>query len=507
MSHFPLDSQIHNNLYSAKTVREIDQAAIKKMNNGAIKLMNRAGTAAFEELIEAFGQPSLITVFCGSGNNAGDGYILAGRAAQRLIPVQVVELGNAKNFSEQTQQAREYAEQNKVKFCALTDSLVLDQGIIVDSLLGTGANGSLKDAYAQAVDQINQSGLPVLAMDIATGLNADTGAVSDRAIKADITVTFVGAKAGLFTGRGPSISGEVIYHSLDIADEIYEEFTPQAQLMDVYDLLEMLPQFDGDEYKNQRGHCMIIGGDHGYGGAASLAAEASLKVGSGLTSVATQPEHISAILARCPEIMACGVTSGQQLEPLLEKPSVLVVGPGLGRSPWSEQLLQKAVATGLPMVLDADALNILADERVVRQDKAQRWVLTPHMGEAARLLGVSVEDIQADRFAAVLKIQEKYNAVVLLKGPGTLISSQDQSFKLCPYGNPAMATAGMGDILSGIIGGLLAQGLDRQQATELGCCLHSAAADELVSTSGYRGVTATDILPWVKKLLNQDFAE
>ena len=343
-------------------------------------------------------------------------------------------------------------------------------------------------------------------MDIATGLNADTGTVNDRAVKADITVTFVGAKPGLFTARGPAISGEVIYHSLDIADETYDDFSPRAQLMDVHDLLECLPQFEGDDYKNQRGHCMIIGGDHGYGGAASLAAEASLKVGSGLTSVATQPEHISAILARCPEIMACGVISGQQLEPLLEKPSVLVVGPGLGRSPWSEQLLQKAVATGLPMVMDADALNILADGRVVRQDKAQQWVLTPHVGEAARLLDVSVEDIQADRFSAVLKIKEKYNALVLLKGPGTVISSEDQIFKLCPYGNPAMATAGMGDILSGMIGGLMAQGLERQQATELGCCLHSAAADELVSTSGYRGVTASDIFPWVKKLLNQDFA-
>ena len=334
MSHFPLDSQIHNNLYSAKTVRAIDQAAIGDLNNGAIKLMNRAGTAAFEELIEAFGQPSLITIFCGSGNNAGDGYILAGRAAQRLIPVLVVELGDASHFSEQTQQAREFAEQNKVKFTAFSDSMVLEQGIIVDSLLGTGTKGVLKESYSQAVDKINHAGLPVLAMDIATGLDADTGAVNDRAVKADITVTFVGAKPGLFTARGPAISGEVIYHSLDIADETYDNFSPRAQLMDVHDLLECLPQFEGDEYKNQRGHCMIIGGDHGYGGAASLAAEASLKVGSGLTSVATQPEHISAILARCPEIMACGVISGQQLEPLLEKPSVLVVGPGLGRSPW-----------------------------------------------------------------------------------------------------------------------------------------------------------------------------
>lgn len=506
MSHFPLDSQIHNNLYSAKTVRDIDQAAIDNLHNGEIRLMNRAGTAAFEELLEAFGQPSLITVFCGSGNNAGDGYILAARAAQRLIPVKVIELGKASHFSAQTLQARQFAEQNKVEFIPFSDNLALNQGVIVDSLLGTGVNGALKPVFLQAIEKINSSGLPVLAMDIATGLNADTGSVNEVAVKADITVTFVGAKLGLFTGCGPVVSGEVIYHSLDISEKIYENFTPIAQLMELYNLLEYLPQFEGDEYKSQRGHCMIIGGDQGYGGAAVLAAEASLKVGSGLTSVATQPEHISAILARCPEIMACGVISGQQLEPLLEKPSILVVGPGLGRSPWSEQLLQKAVATGLPMVLDADALNILAEGRVVRRDHKQPWVLTPHVGEAARLLDISVEEIQADRFSAVLKIKQKYNAVVLLKGPGTIVSSEDDTFKICPYGNPAMATAGMGDLLSGIIGGLMAQGLDGQRAVELGCCLHSSAADELVSASGNRGVTASDILPWVKKLLNQDIS-
>lgn len=249
---------------------------------------------------------------------------------------------------------------------------------------------------------------------------------------------------------------------------------------------------------------MVIGGDHGYGGAVAMAAEASLRVGSGLTSVATQPEHVATVLSRCPEIMACGVISGQQLEPWLKRPSVLVAGPGLGRSAWSEQLLQKAVASQLPMVLDADALNILAEGRVVRDKTDRQWVLTPHAGEAARLLDISVAEIQADRFAAVQKIQEKYHAVVLLKGPGTLIAGPNQRIKICPYGNPGMATAGMGDLLSGIIGGLIAQGLSLQDAAELGCCLHSSAADKLVDTVGYRGIAATDLLPYLRQLLNQE---
>ena len=504
MSHFLFNSQLQDNLYSANTVRKIDQLAISELNNNAIKLMNRAGMAAFDELVQAFGQPSLITVFCGTGNNAGDGYILAARAAQKCIPVQVVELSKTEKFSDETLRARQYAIDNNARLIDFDPDLDIQQGVIVDCLLGIGYKGQLRQPYDQAIALINAAELPVLSMDIPSGLNPDTGAVEDNAVTADLTVTFVAAKQGLFTGKGPALCGEVIYHSLDISEQLFDRFQPSAKLSDLFELLELLPHFVGDEYKNQRGHCMIIGGDHGYGGAASMAAEASLRVGSGLTSVATQPQHVSSILARCPEIMACGVMSGQQLEPWLEKPSVLVVGPGLGRSAWSEQLLQKAVASGLPMVLDADALNILADGRVVKATD-HAWVLTPHAAEAARLLNVSVAEIEANRFSAVQQIQQKYNAVVILKGPGSLIAADNQITKICPYGNPGMASAGMGDLLSGIIGGLIAQGLSLQDAAELGCCLHSAAADKLVDDSGYRGIAATDVLPHLHRLLNQGF--
>lgn len=504
MSHFLFNSQLQDNLYSANTVRKIDQLAISELNNNAIKLMNRAGMAAFDELVQAFGQPSLITVFCGTGNNAGDGYILAARAAQKCIPVQVVELSNTEKFSDETLRARQYAIDNNARLIDFDPDLDIQQGVIVDCLLGIGYKGQLRQPYDQAIALINAAELPVLSMDIPSGLNPDTGAVEDNVVTADLTVTFIAAKQGLFTGKGPALCGEVIYHSLDISEQLFDRFQPSAKLSDLFELLELLPHFVGDEYKNQRGHCMIIGGDHGYGGAASMAAEASLRVGSGLTSVATQPQHVSSILARCPEIMACGVMSGQQLEPWLEKPSVLVVGPGLGRSAWSEQLLQKAVASGLPMVLDADALNILADGRVVKATD-HAWVLTPHAAEAARLLNVSVAEVEANRFSAVQQIQQKYNAVVILKGPGSLIAADNQITKICPYGNPGMASAGMGDLLSGIIGGLIAQGLSLQDAAELGCCLHSAAADKLVDGSGYRGIAATDVLPHLHRFLNQGF--
>jgi NAD(P)H-hydrate epimerase len=344
-----------------------------------------------------------------------------------------------------------------------------------------------------------------MAVDIPSGLNPDSGHIAEVAVAADITVTFIGAKQGLFSGKGPAVCGEIIFHSLGVPEQIFDQVPATAELLDLFELLDLMPQLSIDGHKTQRGHAMVIGGDHGYGGAAIMAAEASLQVGAGMTSLATRPEHIAPMLTRQPEVMACPVVSGQELEPLLGRASALVVGPGLGRSPWSEQLLQKAVAAGLPMVVDADGLNIIAEGRVVPNPDGSQWVLTPHAGEAARLLGISVAEVQADRFAAVRQLQEKYSAVVLLKGPGTLIAGANEIIKVCPYGNPAMATAGMGDILSGLIGGLIAQGCDLQTATELGCCLHSSAADLVVQERGLRGLIATDLLPQLGNLLNQDY--
>jgi len=497
MSH----TLIQDTLFTAETVRNLDSLAIEKQGIPSIVLMKRAGRAVLSELLDAFGAPSLLNVFCGSGSNGGDGYIVAALAAQKNIVVRCYEMEG--NLGADAAQAKLFAQQANVSFYSIGTNTELDQGVVVDSLLGIGLTGELRQPYIDAIELINGSGLPVVAVDIPSGLNSDTGAALGAVVQADITVTFIGAKQGLFSGRGIAVCGEVIYDSLDIDEDLFTQVDASAELMDLFDLLEEIPATSEDTYKTQRGHSMVVGGDHGFGGAAIMAAEACLKVGAGMVSVATRPEHVAAVLARQPEVMACGVTSGQQLEPLLDRPSVLVVGPGLGISSWSEQLMQKAVAADLPMVIDADGLNILAQGRVVTKPDGSRWVLTPHVGEAARLLGVTVAEIQADRFAAVTQLQEKYHAVVLLKGPGTLISSgQGEPIKVCPYGNPAMATAGMGDILSGVIAGLIAQGLSPQKATELGCCLHSSAADMAAAENGSRGLVASDLLPYMRKLLN-----
>jgi NAD(P)H-hydrate epimerase len=494
---------LQHSLFRAKTIREIDMLATQGSEISAFELMSRAGESAFSELLDAFGIPSLLHVFCGSGNNGGDGYIVASLAAAKSIPVHLYEFGNTKSMSKEAIKARRLCLEAKINCQEFQTSFQLSEGVIVDGLIGIGYEGKMRKDFVDAIECINSSLLPVLSIDLPSGLISDTGAISEIAVRADLTVTFVGAKQGLFTGRGPALCGDIIYDSLEIPEDVFKQKSSASELMCLEDLMDFMPEMEADLHKNKRGHCMVIGGDYGAGGASLLAAQACLKVGAGLSSHATRPEHISASLMRQPEVMACGVVSGQELEPLLVKPSVLVVGPGLGRSSWSEQILQKALSANLPMVVDADGLNIISEGRVASDFSGRTWVMTPHPGEAARLLGTTIDEIESDRFSAVSRLQEKYNAIIVLKGAGTIVSApHGQPNKVCQYGNPAMATAGMGDILSGIIGGLIAQGLDIQTATELGVCMHSFAADMAVDADGSKGLVAGDLFTYLRDLLN-----
>lgn len=273
------------------------------------------------------------------------------------------------------------------------------------------------------------------------------------------------------------------------------------QTLNLKTLLQLLPPRERTAHKGMFGHVMIIGGDKGMGGAVAMAAEAAARTGAGLTSAATQPAHVAAILARRPEIMVTGVTSGQELEPLLTRPSLLVVGPGLGRSAWSEQMLQQATLCSLPLVLDADGLNMLAAGRVVRESRRNNWILTPHPAEAARLLGITTAEIQQDRATAVLALQQRYGGVIVLKGAGTLVCGPNSAVSICIGGNPGMASGGMGDVLSGIIGSLLAQGLELLDAAQLGVCLHAGAAD-IAAKQGERGLLASDLIAQLHGLVN-----
>ncbi len=486
-------------LYTAAEAYAIDAAAIAT-GIPSIQLMKRAGRAAFELVCERFPDASLISIYTGGGNNGGDGYVLAGLLAQRLFPVQVIALVAPDQLRDEVRQAYEFAVQEGVT--VVPPGALPTEGIIVDAMLGIGLKGAVRTECAAVIEQINTSGLPVIALDIPSGLQADTGAVAGPAVQALITLTYIGVKRGLLTGRGPALCGELVLANLAVPDSSYSAVSPTAERLHLNQLLPLLAPRAADAHKGDFGHVMVIGGDTGFGGAALMAAEAAARTGAGLVSIATRPEHIPAILARRPEIMACGVVSGQELEPLLARPTVLVVGPGLGRSPWSEQMLQQAVKSGLPLVLDADALNILAAGRVVPASaKRDNWLLTPHPAEAARLLGQATTEVQADRFAAVRALQSKYNASVILKGAGSLVTSANETIGVVTDGNPGMATGGMGDVLSGILGGLIAQGVSLADAARLGAVVHACAGDLAAADHGERSLLATDLIPYLGELL------
>lgn len=252
-----------------------------------------------------------------------------------------------------------------------------------------------------------------------------------------------------------------------------------------------------EAHKGMYGHVLVIGGDYGFFGAVRMAAEAALRVGAGLVSIATRIEYASTLNIMRPEIMCHGIRSEKGLVTLLDKATVVVIGPGLGQSRWAKKLLLRVIKSKKPLVVDADALNILASKPV----KYANWILTPHPGEAARLLKIKSKEVQVDRLSTIKALQEKMGGVCVLKGAGSLILAPNECLAVCEAGNPGMASAGMGDVLSGVIGGLLAQDIPLVDAAKLGVLVHAEAGD-LAAKEGERGMIATDLFPFLRRLVN-----
>lgn len=507
------DTSLPLALYRAEQVRALDRFAIDRLGIPGLTLMRRAGREVFERLLAAYPQVRHITVFCGTGNNGGDGYVVATLAQQKGIGVEVVQIGDVAKIRGDALQARQLAIQDGVPVTAFKDSAMPAGGVIVDAMLGTGLQGEVRGEYAAAIAAINQSGLPVMAVDIPSGLCSDTGVVLGEAVYAADTITFIGVKQGLLTGAAPDYTGVLWFSDLDVPAEVYAEAEPGSVRLDLEVAMSLLPPRCPTAHKGQSGHVLVVGGDRGMAGAAVMASQAAARTGAGLTSCATRPEHVAALVSRCPEVMAHGADNGQAVAALIEKASVMVIGPGLGAGPWGEQMLQRALHSALPLVVDADALNLISAGKFAGLARRENWILTPHPGEAARLLGCDTATIQRDRFAAVAELQRRYGGAVVLKGAGTLVADgcvasaglaggQPSPTGVCPYGNPGMASGGMGDVLSGVLGALLAQGLDVGDAARLGVCLHACAAD-LASLDGERGMLATDLLPHIRQLVSK----
>lgn len=497
MRVMPHTEELPYALYRARQVREFDRIAIEEYDIPGAELMERAGSGAYRFLKQRWPDLSEIVVVCGTGNNGGDGYVVARLASQAGLRVRVLQLGEAPQLKGD---ALIMAE----SWTALGHPIepfedLGNPDLIVDAVLGTGLERDVTGRWASAIEQINRHPAEVFAIDIPSGLHADTGRIMGCAIEAAATISFIGLKQGMFTGRGPDCCGEIIFDALGIPARVYAHQLLACKRIDWRKRCGLVTPRRRTAHKGDFGHLLVIAGDRGYSGAARLAAEAAARSGVGLVTLATHPDHAHCINLGRPELMVRGVSEVQEIEQLTQRADALVLGPGLGRNAWGEMCYRAALDTTLPVVIDADGLNWLAEWPQQRKN----WILTPHPGEASRLLGNDTKRVEYDRFQAAEKIQQRFGGVVILKGAGTLIcDGSTQPASLCSDGNPGMATGGCGDVLSGIIGAFMAQDYTNREAAEMGVCLHAAAGDR-AAANGEIGLLAGDLLPEVRTLLNE----
>jgi NAD(P)H-hydrate epimerase len=484
-------------LYRAEQVREFDRTAIEDFGIPGDELMERAGGHAFECIQQRWPDVNEILVVCGIGNNGGDGYVVARRAYQAGLQVRVLQLGDQEKIKGDAlvkAQAWKDLGQAIEPYAGLPGR----PGLIVDALLGTGLERHVSGIWKSAVDQINQYQAPVFALDIPSGLHADKGCIMGSAIKADATISFIGLKQGMFTGHGPEYCGEIGFDALELPAQVYSRQLLACRRIDWSKVSAQIPRRKRSSHKGHFGHLLVVGGDRGYSGAVRMAAEGAARSGAGLVTLATHPEHAAWSNLGRPELMCCGISDEDSLVGLLERVDGVVLGPGLGRTSWGQMLYQILIRTGMDMLMDADALYWLAQQ----PHRRDNWVLTPHPGEAARLLDWDIEQVQNDRFAACETIQQRFGGVVVLKGAGTLIcAGHNQAIALCSDGNPGMASGGSGDVLSGVIGAFLVQGYPPREAAELGVSLHAAAGDH-AALGGEIGMLAGDLIQALRLTLN-----
>ena len=507
----------YQSLYTAAQVRELDRIIIEKFSISGYELMQRAGSFSYSVLNKYFPRAFSIYVFCGRGNNAGDGYVLAKLAIEddkydrKVIVINCFNPekleGDAKTAYQDLVTTK--YDKEKVEIWNHSDLRKKNPAVIssvyVDAIFGTGLTRDINDEnLVRTIELLNNHNMMIsdeqglLSIDIPSGLNADTGSVMGVAVNSNVTATFMGHKRGMFTHDGCEYSGQIEFDDLDIPHESYNEL--EGSHCNLLDFDYFLPKREQNAHKGHFGHVLVIGGDEGYLGAAQMAAEAAMRVGSGLVSVATRKSHAAQLSTAVPEIMSHGVETLDELMPLIKRANVIAIGPGLGQSEWAKLLFARVLESDLPIIIDADGLNLLAEE----EQSSPNWVITPHPGEAARLLKNDITTIQSDRFQSVKDLYEKYQGPVVLKGAGSIVTNLQGHLFVCSEGNPGMSTGGMGDVLTGVIAGLVAQGIDIERATQLGVLMHARAADMAAFDGGERGIIATDLMPYLRELANPE---
>ena len=481
-------------LYGADAVAELDRVAIAS-GIPSFTLMRRAGEALYRLLRSEYPDAHRVLVFCGAGNNGGDGYVLARLCQQAGMAVTVTSLVDTASLSGSAATACEqWQELGTV--CTPSDIDIGEADVVIDAMLGIGLDRDVCGDYLHCIELINTADVPVIAVDIPSGLDADTGSVRPQAVLATHTLTFIARKLGLFTGDGKQHCGEVILDDLDVPTETFDSVPSPATLITAERC--RLPRRPHNSHKSAFGHVLIVGGDHGMAGAVAMASKAALKIGAGMVSVITRPEHVGAVTAICPEAMVRGSDIGDVPDMSMTSVTHVLAGCGLGQGPWSQRLLHHVLQLQQPVVYDADALNLVASQRLMMDNAV---LLTPHPGEAARLLGCPTRDVQSGRFASARELRHRFGCHTVLKGSGTVIADEGHLY-VCDAGSATMATAGMGDVLAGFAVGLLAQGLDTTAACCAAVWYHAAAAD-LSADGKSRGILATDIIQNIGKVMHE----
>jgi len=493
-------SVLPEQLYTSRQVREGEVQAAKNCGVSLYELMQRAGQAVFDVLTKRYPRAKHVLVCCGKGNNGGDGYIVAALCRQFGMPVSLWQIGDISELKGDAKQAMQAYLGIGGEITESCNEIPEGVEIIVDGLLGTGIQGEVRPPFNEVIETLNQASIPIISIDTPSGLDTDTGASLGSVIQADATVSFIGLKQGLVTGQAREHVGQLYFAGLGVNDS-FNELVPAETLLSNPDWLSAIKPRIRHAHKGTSGKAVFIGGNEGLNGAIYLAAKGAARAGAGMLAVICHPESAMPIRAQLPEAMTS--VSKNTVSERLEWANVTCLGPGLGRDKWSEDLFSQCEAYcqahQQSRVLDADALYWLA--KMPEFTYSDQRIITPHPGEAATLLGESIADIEADRFAAVVKLQKRYGGVVVLKGAGTLIRD-NQITVVCHAGNPGMATGGMGDVLSGVITALLAQGYSLRQSARLGPLIHSLAADECASKRGEIGMLASDLFVEIRYIIN-----
>lgn len=497
---------------TAHTMQEIDKQAIQEYGIPGLQLMEAAGRSCVEEIIAEFGLKGRCVVMAGKGNNGGDGYVIARLLSQKGWGVKVIILADREQINGDAGLNLERLDGVVINYCthegqlsALHMEEIFQADVIVDALLGTGLRSNVKGVYLEAIDLMNASGRPVVAVDIPSGIHGTTGRVLGDAVRAYITVTFAFAKLGHVLYPGAEHTGRLVVADVGIPAALMETASGY-DFLNTDTMRPMLRRRDRQAHKGHYGHCLILAGSTGMTGSAALAANSAVRAGSGLVTlgVAESIHHIlelkttEAMTTPLPDSGSGHLTNSAfpAIEKLLVGKDAVAIGPGFGRRPGTYALVQNLVETvSLPLVIDADGLNALAEDiTVLKRKKSKQVILTPHPGEMSRLLGTSIPDVEAIRISVAQEFARSNGVYLVLKGARTIIASPTGTAAINGSGNPGMATGGMGDVLTGIIVSLLGQGYGAWDACRLGVFLHGFAADMVAEEMGEIGINASDVL-------------